>query len=285
VQLTRPQAEIYVPDGTEVLEALERTTHLAVAAHADDLEIMAYDGILKCFQNRDQWFLGIVVTDGAGSPRDRHYLDYSDEEMVRTRAVEQKKAAMLGEYTAAVLLNYTSKEVKDPNNVDPVTDLSAIFERAKPEVLYTHNLTDRHDTHVAVTLRTLQALRGLPLDMRPHHVYGCEVWRDLDWLVDEDKVVFDVSEHSNLASALLGTFDTQNSGGKRIDQATLGRRMSNATFHASHVPDTTNALIYATDLSMLVENPDLDPTEYVGAFIERFSKDVIERLQRVGWQG
>jgi hypothetical protein len=76
-------------------------------------------------------------------------------------------------------------------------------EAARPQVIYTHNLADKHDTHVAVVLRTLQALRELPREARPEHVYGCEVWRDLDWLSDADKVVFDVQAHENLAMSLV----------------------------------------------------------------------------------
>jgi LmbE family N-acetylglucosaminyl deacetylase len=282
VTLNRQQAEIFVPDGTPLPEALERTTHMAVAAHPDDIEIMAYDGILKCFQKGDQWFLGVVVTDGAGSPRDKFYADYTDEEMVLTRSLEQKKAAMLGEYAAVALLFYPSAEVKDTGETGPVNDLIELLQHAKPSVVYTHTLTDRHDTHVAVALRTIKAIRSLPAENRPQKVLGCEVWRDLDWLIDEDKVVFDVSDHPNLASALLGVFDTQNSGAKRIDQATLGRRASNATYHASHVPDETSALIYATDLTRLIDESDFRTEDHVKALLDHFSNDVMERLKRVG---
>ncbi len=52
--------------------------------------------------------------------------------------------------------------------------------------------------------------------MHPQKIYGCEVWRDLDWIVDSDKVVFDVGAHENLAVALTGVFDPQISGGKKV---------------------------------------------------------------------
>ncbi|MFO7585798.1 MAG: PIG-L family deacetylase, partial [Anaerolineales bacterium] len=93
-------AEIYIPDGLPVEQALARTTHLCLAAHQDDIEIMAAEPILTCFQQNDQWFTGVVVTDGRGSPRDDLYKDYSDEEMRRVRFKEQFKAAFVGEYAA-----------------------------------------------------------------------------------------------------------------------------------------------------------------------------------------
>ena len=46
----RQNAQLFVPDGLPDEQALQRTTHMAIAAHQDDIEIMAIDGILKCFQ-------------------------------------------------------------------------------------------------------------------------------------------------------------------------------------------------------------------------------------------
>ena len=62
-------AEIYIPDNEPEENALERTTHLCFVAHQDDIEIMAAQPIIECFQQKDKWFTGVVVTDGRGSPR------------------------------------------------------------------------------------------------------------------------------------------------------------------------------------------------------------------------
>ncbi len=62
-------ADLFIPDGLAPEAALARTTHLSIAAHQDDIEIMAYHGIAECFAQRDRWFTGVVVTHGAGSPR------------------------------------------------------------------------------------------------------------------------------------------------------------------------------------------------------------------------
>ena len=58
-----PAAEVFVPEGAPVDAALSRTTHLGIAAHQDDLEIMAYHGILECFGQPDKHFTGVTVTD------------------------------------------------------------------------------------------------------------------------------------------------------------------------------------------------------------------------------
>lgn len=281
IKLNLDTAEIFVPDGLPLEEALARITHMAIGAHQDDLEIMAYDGILKCFQRDDRWFCGVVATNGSGSPRDDVYKDYADEEMQVVRRKEQKKAAVVGEYGAQVLLDYPSAAVKDGSNKTLVADIAALLRAAKPEVVYTHNLADKHDTHVGVTLKVIEAIRGLPAAARPKHLYGCEVWRDLDWMVDEDKVAFDVSAHENLQAALLGVFDSQICGGKRYDLATMGRRRAHATYHATHGTDVATGTIFAMDLTPLVEDPNKSALAYAQEFIRRFSSDVAGRLTRL----
>jgi len=281
MKLNLDTAEIFVPDGLPVEEALARTTHMAVSAHQDDVEIMAYDGILKCFQRDDRWFCGVVVTDGSGSPRDDLYKDYTDAEMRVVRRIEQKKAAVVGEYGAQVLLDYPSSAVKDASNEAPVEDLARLFKITRPEVVYTHNLADKHDTHVSVALRVIEALRRLPTNERPQRLYGCEVWRDLDWMVDADKVIFDVSAHENLQAALLGIYDSQICGGKRYDLATMGRRRAHATYYEAHGTDVATGMILGMDLTPLIEEPDRSVQAYVQEFLARFTQEVTERLSRL----
>jgi LmbE family N-acetylglucosaminyl deacetylase len=285
MKLHRDDAEVYAPDGLAPEEALARTTHLGVCAHQDDLEIMAYDGILRCFQQEDLWFTGVVVTDGAGSPRDDLYRDYTDEMMREVRRKEQKKAAHVGEYAAVALLDHPSKTVKSPAETGPQEDIAALVRVARPQTVYTHNLADKHDTHVAVALRTLAALRSLPEDLRPGRFYGVEVWRDLDWMSDPDKVALDLSAHENLQAALVGVFDSQICGGKRYDLATQGRRRAHATYHASHGTDVATSLSYAMDLTPLLTDPKLDPWAYVSGFVARFASDVEGRIGKLQGSG
>jgi LmbE family N-acetylglucosaminyl deacetylase len=275
-------ADLFVPDGTAPEAALARTTHLCISAHQDDIEIMAYHGIAECFGRRDRGFTGVVVTNGAGSPRAGIYGQYTDEEMQKVRLLEQRKAAYVGEYACQIQLGYTSSQVKNPRETAVVDDLSAILRATQPQVVYLHNLADKHDTHVGVTMRAIAALRSTAAETRPSKVYGCEVWRDLDWLSDSEKQALPVSARSNVAAALVGVFDSQVSGGKRYDLATAGRRLAHATYHASHGTDEESALNFAMDLTPLVEHPDLPVTEYVLGFIDRFRADVDKRIRSVG---
>jgi LmbE family N-acetylglucosaminyl deacetylase len=265
----------------EPAAALARTTHLCVSAHQDDIEIMAYHGVAECFGLPGRWFTGVVATDGAGSPRAGIYADCTDERMKQVRVMEQRKAAFVGEYACQIQLAYSSSETKTPPAAALVEDLTRIFLAARPEVVYLHNLADKHDTHVAVALRAIAALRAAG-GHKPKRVYGCEVWRDLDWLDDGDKRPLPVSARSNIAAALVGVFDSQVSGGKRYDLATAGRRLAHATYFASHGTDEESALNFAMDLTPLVEDPDLSIADYVLSFVDRFRADVRQRLGAVG---
>ncbi len=277
-----PTAEIFIPDGLTPSQGLKRTNHLAVSAHHDDIEIMSAAAILECYQSQERWFTGVVLSDGRGSPRDGIYKDYTDEAMRQVRIREQKKAAVIGEYAALVMLDYPSKVIKDGSQQEPVEDIAQVLIIARPKYVYTHNLADKHDTHVGTALRVISAIRSMPVSERPQKLFGCEVWRDLDWMVDADKVAFDLSTHENLQSALIGIFDSQISGGKRYDLATMGRRRANATYFESHGVDVTSGLAFAMDLTPLILSPKMDINTFVQEHIQHFAHDVADRLTRVG---
>lgn len=280
MKFSQPQADVYVPSGIDPAAALARTTHLCVAAHQDDIEIMAYHGIAECQGRDDRWFSGVVVTNGAGSPRTGRYARISDEEMQVVRRREQRRAARLGGYSIQIQLSHASAAVKRPGHPGIGADLEKIFARCRPEVVYLHNPADKHDTHVAVFLRCLDAIRSLPKPQRPRQVFGCEVWRDLDWLPDAEKVVLDASAQPRLAARLLAVFRSQIAGGKRYDLATLGRRAAHASFHASHATDATTALTFAMDLTILAKVDALDVETYLRGLVRRFRDDLTARLRK-----
>ncbi len=268
-------SEIYIPDGSDPTQALARTTHLSIAAHQDDIEIMAVEGILQGFENPDVHFSGCVVTDGHGSPRAGKFADVSDDEMAQIRVEEQKEAARIGKYSAQVFLGYPSAEVKKAGNQALKEDLKTLIRQTQPEVLYTHNLADKHNTHVGVLLRLLEALRELEPEVLPKKLIGCEVWRNLDWMSDEKKVIMDASEQRELQAQLVDVFVSQVQGGKNYTDAILGRRAANATFFASHATDNATGLNFGMDMTPLLKDKDLDPIEFVKTFLEEFQQSVL----------
>ena len=281
IELSKNNSDVFIPDEVSEQEALERTTHLAVGAHQDDLEIFAYAPISECYGRKNKWFTGVTVTDGAGSARSGIYGDFTDDEMKSVRIQEQRKAAFVGEYSIQYQLGFPSSEVKDASNDAVVNDLYAIFEAAGAEHVYLHNPADKHDTHIGTMLRSIAALRKLPIDKRPKKVYGCEVWRDLDWMMDDEKAILDTSAQENVAQSLVSLYDSQISGGKRYDAATAGRRLANATYFASHGVDESSGMNFAMDLTPLIDNPNLCIKTYTLDAIERFKSDVESKLSKL----
>lgn len=260
-------ARILVPDDTAPLDAaLARTTHLAIGAHQDDLEIFAYHGIETCHGSAEQWFGGITVTDGGGSARSGPFAHYSDEEMRAVRRREQDDAARLGAYAFQAQLGHPSAATRDPaasRNI--VEELVCLLRATRPATVYLHNPADKHATHLAVLDCSWRALRQLAPEERPTRLYGCEVWRDLDWLDDETKVALPVGRDPELERALLAVFRSQVEGGKDYVSATLGRRRANATFHHSHAVDEARGCTFAIDLTALLA----DDAPTLPAFIDR----------------
>ena len=126
----------------------------------------------------------------------------------------------------------------------------------------------------------MAACQKLAPDAGPKRIIGCEVWRDLDWLCDADKVVMPVDRHENLHAALMGVFDSQIAGGKRYDLATAGRRRAHATYFESHGTDEHSALIWGMDLTPLMHEGD--PSAHVAALVRRLEDEVLARVRRLG---
>lgn len=267
-------SEVYIPDGSDPVEALGRTTHLCIAAHQDDIEIMAVDGVLRAYERSELHFTGCVVTDGHGSPRAGKFADVTDDEMAQIRVEEQREAARIGKYSAQVFLGYPSAEVKKTGNQALKDDLKNLVKQTRPEVLYTHNLADKHNTHLGVLLRVLEALRELDPEYLPKQLIGCEVWRNLDWMPDDKKVIMDVSARPQLQAELVDVFVSQVQGGKNYTDAILGRRAANATFFASHATDNATGLSFGMDMTPLLNDKNLDPVDFVKSFLLEFQENV-----------
>ena len=275
-----PLARLTIPDGLSGAPAIARTTHLGIGAHQDDLEFMAFHGILACYDRTDRWFGGVTITDGRGSSRAGKFQDWTDDQIAAERIREQEAAAVIGQYSFIAQLGFGSAAVRDAAQTAVRDDLRRILEGSRPEVVYLHNLADKHDTHVGCALRCLEAIRQMPKADRPRQIFGCEVWRDLDWLVDGEKTAMPISARPELARALNEVFATQIAGGKRYDLAVLGRRTANATFSHAHATDQETAMQWAMDLTPLAQDDSLDPLAYTVGFIDRLKADVTARIRK-----
>jgi LmbE family N-acetylglucosaminyl deacetylase len=273
-----PGSLVYVPGADAVSLALERTTHLGIAAHQDDLEIFAFHGIVEG-RAEGQAFTGLTLTTGSSGPRAMQFLRLGDSEMSSVRRQEQMAAADLGAYSAMVFLDYPSPVVRDLDDSAPSLDLEDVLRLTRPKVVYTHALSDRHATHVAVTKRVADAILALEPSQRPERLLGCEVWGDLDWVPAPFRVELDVSSEAELARSLIEVFASQLGTDKRYSVATLGRRAAHATFARSDASDAALGITLAMDMSALLgENPP-EPRALLAEMLDAFRSETLERLE------
>ncbi len=275
-----PEADVWTRDNRSLDAALERTTHLGIGAHQDDLEFMAYEGIAACYERDDHWFAGVTVTDGRGSSRAGPYASYTDEQMRDERREEQREAARIGRYTAQMQLDYSSSELKGDRRGDVVEDLCQILARMKPHTVYLHQPADKHDSHIATLACSVEALRRIAPEHLPDRVVGCEGWRGLDWLDDAEKIPMVCDAYPELVEQFYGVFKSQIVGGKRYDLAIEGRRIANATMFDSHGSDTVGTIIWGIDLKPLIADPSLSMTAFIDAKIQALSADVAGRIDK-----
>ncbi|MDF3129169.1 PIG-L family deacetylase [Kiritimatiellaeota bacterium B1221] len=279
MKLNHPDAHFFVPDHESVPKALQRCNYLGIGAHPDDLEFMSLHGILAALDRGDQWFGGVTCTDGIGSARQGAYADVSASQMREIRRNEQDEAAGMGQYSFMAQLGYSSEQAKTRKLAgEMIDDIEALLIASRPEILYTHNLTDKHPTHIGVVMSVIEAVRRLPSAQRPAKMIGCEGWRNLDWLSDDEKLVLDVSGREAWVEKLNAVFASQIEGGKRYDLAVEGRRRANATFFNAHTVDLLEKATYAMDLTPLLKDDALDPLAYALGSVDRFRQDVESKL-------
>ncbi|MEG2456972.1 MAG: PIG-L family deacetylase [Clostridia bacterium] len=270
---TSHKTEIYIPK----LANLSAVKYMAVSAHHDDIEIMAGDGIIHG-QSTDGSFYAVVVSDGAGSSRSGDFSAYSDEQMKKVRNLEQKEAAEIGHYNGVAFLNFKSSEIKNSDNVEVTNELKRLIKSVRPDVIYTHNIFDKHETHIAVARRVIEAINEMEMEIRPQRLYGCEVWRGLDWINDEKKICFNLSGHEQMLKKLLSVYKSQIDGGKRYDLATIGRWRSNATYSESHKVDDYSAISFGIDMTKLIDGSGVTVKNYVKSILDEFCENVIKNV-------
>ena len=117
--------------------------------------------ILACFQQQDRWFTGVVVTDGRGSPRTDVYEQYATTRCAWCASMSSAVRPQWADTPPPCCSITPAGPSRTASDRRPIEDLVKLLQTCRPQEVYTHNLADKHDTHVAVTLRTIAAIRSL----------------------------------------------------------------------------------------------------------------------------
>jgi LmbE family N-acetylglucosaminyl deacetylase len=258
-------------------DMISRSTHIGIAAHHDDLEIMAFHAISQCFESQDLSFLGIILTDGANSPRTNEYRNTRNSEMIELRKKEQIEACRRGKYGGIIFLNLTSDQVKK-NDPRLRQNLKQIVRLAKPLEIILHNPFDFHPTHRASFFYTLETLESFQPSIEKSTIIASEVWGSLEWLPKQYRIIMDTSGSKNLAHDLLSCFSSQIQGGKNYLEATLGRRISNATFHHFDATDERYSMNFGLNMNLYFKAHPQKIKDFLEDILETHKNQTLDEL-------
>jgi LmbE family N-acetylglucosaminyl deacetylase len=261
------------------MENIRPCTHMAIGTHPDDIELLGMHGIQTCYEHPTYAFAGVVVADGAGSPRTGIYANVSDIEMIKIRHKEQQKAAQLGKYAVLAQLGYPSSVIKTIPEV-LIQHLYDLLEAIQPHTLYLHNPLDKHASHSAVLEACIEALRRLPAEKQPKECFGVEVWRSLDFVPERLRISLPTDRIPDLSKQLIDVFESQIAGGKNYALGFVGRGLANATFSETHQVDTSKNISFAVNLLPLLHHPHLSLQSFALQLIDEFKEEVIQGFSR-----
>ena len=288
MKFTQSSADLFIPDAKPEARARlgAHDPFGRIGAHHDDLEFMAaHYPILKGFSvPGERWFTrrggGRTARAAPGTVSNADVQRRPDGGSAPPGAAQGRLRRRLR--GATTQLGHPSSNVKDPAHKAVPADHRRLGRCQTPRscARSTPTTWPTSTRPTSALPKPSPAIRRLePKAERPSKLVGCEVWRDLDWMNDQDKVVMNLDGHENLADALMGVFDSQICGGKRYDLATRGRRKAHATYFESHATDQHTALIWGMDLTPLMHGGD--PATHVTAFMKRFEDEVLARVSKL----
>ena len=206
------------------------------------------------------------------------YSEHTDKEMLEARNQEQIRASQIGEYEKLIMLKHNHLDIENDDKDNVVKDLQKIILEVQPDVIYTHNIFDKSKTHSKTCKKVVEAILGLPEESRPRLLYGCEIFRSLDWLPDKYKVVFDLSDNKELQARLIGVYDTRMEQSKNYNKAVVGRKLAHATFGISNDNvDEEKMLWYGINLTPVIQK-GIELKEYCTKILNEYNKEMLENI-------
>lgn len=262
---------IYIPDNKKLETALKRVKHWAIVAHQDDAEIIS--GHLLYKKRKD--FGVIVLTNGAGSLRSKKTKRLSESKIIEIRNKEQEKAALLGGYSIVIQMNLPSGIVKGKRSRRvALGELKSYLLGSKAESIVTHSPFDRHETHRSVVGVLIDLFSSIEMRRYPRSILGVEVWGNLDWLPEDEKIYLPI-KNPKFVCKLLSSYRSQNETGKLFHLGTVARMAANATFSESIEGSEGGHFLLAHDLVPFISGN-------VGQeIIKQFQLDMVNRLKTV----
>lgn len=148
-------------------------TVLVVAAHTDD-EALGCGGTIARHVAEGDIVYAVFLADGVTSRPDA-----TPEELEQRNAAAEKAHKILG-ITKAYMLGFPDNQLDNVPLLDIVQKLEAVFNKVRPEIVYTHHYGDLNVDHRIAHQATLTAARPVP-GSSIQQIYTFEVLSSTEW--------------------------------------------------------------------------------------------------------
>lgn len=244
--------------------------YLCIAAHQDDIEMIALHGISQCFRNGYR----MANKNFHGATLVKPEKDYE------RRINEQEVAAVVGRYETIKNFEFDDLlEVRSRHDV-VIVAVSRLVLKTRPRFIYTHSPFDIHGAHVGAMFCVVEAIKRAMRnsDWRPEKVYGVELWGSLDWLPEKFKETLILENCKRLSEDLLSSFESQNTD-RDYTGGFFARTKSNGVFSFLKNGERSTPRTFAIDLMPLCKGMRIE--DFIHVVVEESKNNIIGRITRV----
>ncbi len=274
IELKKEDA-IILPEGVNLAEFRGKENVVVIAPHPDD-DAIGVGGSIKLLTDKDENVFTIYVTTGSGTSAAGRR---SPATVTKDRQAESEKALKTLGMRAGFFLHYESKEVNETQIEDVSQDIFAVLMLLRPKLIYIPSPFELHSDHIAVTQRTLEAIKKVPqLEVK---LRGYSVWGSI--FAAKDALEF--IDISNVVDAKKRAIrcHTSEIKSKAYDEAEIGVNKYNAVQLYPHepkpLPDYVEVLL---NMDELVLRPELELDVYARNLALKNLHDIYENLVVAG---
>lgn len=171
---------------------------LVVAAHADDEALGCSGTIAKHIYNGDNVHV-LLMTDGVSAR--------SGINDIKKRLASSQAAAKLLKLTSLTNLDFPDNQMDSVPLLKIVKQVEKIIEELKPEIIYTHHISDLNIDHQVTHKAVVTACRPQP-NFCVKEIYSFEILSSTEWQTPGFKsfcpnTFIDISNHIDLKKQVL----------------------------------------------------------------------------------
>lgn len=180
-------------------------TILVISAHSDD-EVLGCGGTIARYTKSGDKVHLVFMTNGVGSRNSKiEGVEY------RKRASEESAAIL--EVTSIQQFDFPDNKMDTVALLDVVQAIEEVIDKLRPEIIYTHHISDLNVDHQVTHKAVITACRPLP-DFCVKEVYAFEVLSSTEWSASGVKpfspnVYIDITDYIDIKKQVLEVYSTE----------------------------------------------------------------------------